>query len=166
MPIGQFTIAQWRKLTSWLNDGILPAQAKQSSKVYNDATLSLPSGTTYTIPFNRDLQNNNSIHNTSSNTSRLTCQRPDMYIITGNINISANATGVRDAYINLNGGTRIAEQRGDDPNNAGARISIVTIYPLASGDYVELQVFQNSGATLNILPDSNRSPYFAIMRGC
>lgn len=43
MPIGQFTVAQWRKLTGWLNDGLLPrhllTDASNSPAVAGEAGL-------------------------------------------------------------------------------------------------------------------------------
>lgn len=39
MPIGQFTVAQWRKLTGWLNDGIYPEPLVKRQVLSSEASL-------------------------------------------------------------------------------------------------------------------------------
>src|SRR4051794_16526480 len=66
-----------------LNIGVLPSCA-----VYNDAAQSIPDGALTALTFNTEHFDTDSIHSTSSNTSRLTCQTAGIYVITASAAIT------------------------------------------------------------------------------
>lgn len=146
-------------------DQIRPVTTGQGARVYNNANISIPNATVTVLTFNSERFDNDNIHDTSTNTSRLTCQTPGIYLITACVRFAANATGQRQAYIRLNGSTIIAICT---TNNTGASIAtdiaLATIYSLSATNYVELCVYQNSGAALNVVYASAYSPEFAMIR--
>lgn len=83
-------------------------------------------------------------------------------MIGGHVEWAVNATGVRIARIRLNGATFIAVSDSPVAGHAvyNVRNNVMTLYDLAVNDYVELMVFQDSGAGLNVLASANFSPEF------
>ena len=127
------------------------ADAQDSVWAYNSANISIANNTETVLTFDSELFDTNGIHSTSSNTSRLTCQTAGTYLIFGMMRFPANATGLRQAVIRLNGGTPAIGETTLPTAGAGAQTSvpIITIKALTVGDYVTLSVYQNSGGALN-----------------
>jgi hypothetical protein len=92
--------------------------------------------------------------------------------VAGKYYIFANITwetpigsGLWGLRLQLNGKTVIAEQT--MPNTAAQfriSMSVGTLYALAAGDYVEVQVFQNSGSPLLIRSIAATSPEFGMAK--
>jgi len=101
----------------------------------------------------------------SANPKRLTCKTAGKYLITGNVQWAANTAGHRVMRIYLNGTTSIADVR-EPPNILDQAFGqlITTIYDLNVGDYIELQVNQNTGADLDVVAVGNYSPEFMMQR--
>jgi hypothetical protein len=137
-----------------------------SARVYNSTAISVATGTIQALTFNSERWDTESIHNTSTNTSRLTCQTAGKYVISGTIEYASHAdNGVRDVYIRLNGATLIGVSRHIMNNIANTgEVSVSTIYDLAVNDYVELCAFQNTGAAVNVTAAGNYSPEFSMVR--
>lgn len=90
------------------------------------------------------------MHDTVSNTSRLTCRVAGLYDIVAWGSWAAAAGGTRSVGIQLNGATVIGNQDGV-PNTFNTKDqSVPTQYRLAVNDYVEMRVFQNTAGALNI----------------
>ena len=137
---------------------------KPHARVRNSANISHSSSGSYqAVTFNSERVDVGSMHDTSSNTSRLTVPAGGggLYAIGGVIEFAANATGRRGIDIYLNGTTVLARE---ECNNLGAGsatpVSISTVYQLSAGDYVELRGLQASGGALNMLASANYSPEF------
>lgn len=82
--------------------------------------------------------------------TQLICRLDGVYTITGHIQLVANANGYRRyAAIRINGATYNAQQNCLSHANAAAIMNPTCTVPLAVGDYVELIVFQDTGADLN-----------------
>jgi hypothetical protein len=137
-----------------------------SARVYNNAAISHAiSGTAQALTFNSERHDNANLHDTVTNTSRLTAPVAGVYDISGHIDFAANATGARAAQIRVNGTTIIANKNEMARTDGNAHtISIQTQYKLAAGDYVELLSNQFSGGALNINASPNYSPEFAMTK--
>lgn len=100
----------------------------------------------------------------TANPTRLTAPAKGFYSISGSASFAGNATGYRECSIGVNG-IAIAGVR---TLNTGASIpwygiASVAAYPLDVGDYVELLVKQNSGASLSIQGAGNSiSPHLSV----
>lgn len=141
-----------------LQQSIVP---NTSARVYNSANLSTADSTLTALTFNSERFDNGDLHSTVANTGRLTVPITGLYLIGGNVEWAAHATGLRELNIRLNGTTYIET---DSRLSAGAFRStfqaVSTLYRLAATDYVELVGQQASGGALNVLASASYSPEF------
>lgn len=137
---------------------------KPHCRVRNTANISHTSSGSYqALTFNSERVDVGSMHDTSSNTGRITIPSGGggLYLIGGCIEFAANATGLRGAQIRLNGSTVIVIQEAPSIGAGSAHpIAVTTAYQLAAGDYLELMGKQSSGGNLNMLATANYSPEF------
>lgn len=136
---------------------------KPHCRVRNSANISHTSSGSYqALTFDSERVDVGAMHNTVSNTGRLTVPTggDGFYAIGGQIEFASNATGRRGIQIRLNGSTVIARE---ETGNLGANdhaVTVATVYQLAAADYVELMGYQASGGALNMLATSAYSPEF------
>lgn len=122
-------------------------------RAYAGATTTVNDQTWTSIALNSERFDTNGFHDTSTNNSRLTVPtgQDGYYLIGGNGELAGNTTGWRAMRIFLNGATRIcdvsvnANANGSAPS---ARLLVVSLYSLVATDYVELQLWQNSGGSI------------------
>jgi hypothetical protein len=140
--------------------GALPA-----ARVYNSINFSLAlNNTTYSVPFNSERFDTDTIHSTGSNSERLTCKTDGIYYIWFGASFDANTTGFRQISIRLNGTIALVRQRQTAVNGDNTEMSISTIYALTATDYVEARVLQTSGGALDLVSLANTSPEFGMVR--
>lgn len=120
-----------------------------AARVYNSAAQSISNATDTALSFDTENYDTDTIHDNSTNPSRLTCTTGGKYIIEGMATFAANATGVRTISIKLNGTTVLATQTIPSLSTGTVPISIHTVYSLVATDYVELIVNQTSLGSLN-----------------
>lgn len=87
--------------------------------------------------------------------SRLTINTPGLYDIRATATFASNATGLRRVRILLNGDTSTGKTIASDTRNAAngqsTRLGCGRLYWLKKGDFVVMEVFQNSGGLLNLV---------------
>lgn len=138
----------------------------QGVRVFNSANLTIDTGSWTTLTFDSESYDLNGMHSTSSNTSRLTAQRAGVYSIFGSIRFATSSSGtLRGVRIVVNGSVIIALDL-RPPNGAAStvNITIASCYKLAVNDYVELQVYQDTGGNLNVERASAYSPEFGMQQ--
>jgi hypothetical protein len=153
-----------------LESGIFEVSYAPAVRVTHNAAQSLTSGVDTALAFNTERYDQagnaaDTMHDTVTNNTRLTCRYAGIYKITGNIAFAANATGFRQVYIRLNGTTVLGYTL--DVTASGTLASILNVttdYSLAVNDYVELVAQQNSGGALNVTVSANYSPEFMMVR--
>ena len=74
-----------------------------SARAYNNANLSVANGTLTVLNLNSERWDNDGIHSTSTNTSRMTAQTAGVYVVSGSVIWATNTTGDRQLFIRLNG---------------------------------------------------------------
>lgn len=131
--------------------------------VYNNANQNVNDTTWTKLAFNSERFDTDTIHDNSTNNSRLTCNTAGKYLIIGNVTWDNNTTNSRYLSILLNNGTFLTN------NHFSAAIanvdqSVSIIYDLAVNDYVELQVYQDSGGTRTVNYYDAYSPNFMMHR--
>lgn len=131
------------------------------ARVYNSVAISIATGTSTVLTFDSERYDNDAIHDTVTNSGRLTCKTAGRYSITGHVDWAANGTGHRVCSIRLNGTTNIASD-GKPASAASTRHAVPALYSLAVNDYVELLVFQDTGGALNVNATAAMSPEFAM----
>lgn len=101
------------------------------------------------MTFDTESFDTDTIHDNSSNTSRLTCKTAGKYVILGQVEFAASALGIRIAQIRKNGTTVLASNRKLSLSTGVTQMHVATELDLAVNDYVELIVQQTSGGSLN-----------------
>jgi hypothetical protein len=137
------------------------APTVSACRVRNSGSQSIPNNTSTALTFDTEDYDNDTIHSTISNTSRLTCRTAGKYYVVGAILWAANAVNQRTLQIRSNGST-IRGQTDDIPNASSTHAQQVAgIVDMIVGDYVELVAYQNSGSPVSSTPGSNYAPFFA-----
>ena len=132
-----------------------------SARAYHNASQALAAGTLVLLALNTERWDNDVIHDTSSNNSRLTCKTAGKYII-GGVWEDSVASQQMSVRIRLNGATIISYESDVGAANLDRVIGTTTLYDLAVNDYVELGAMDYSGANAN--SSGNYSPEFWMHR--
>lgn len=132
------------------------------ARVYNNANIPVPTGTTFILSFNSQRWNDGGMYSSAA-TDRLTCQAAGKYAIIGNVRAIV-ATGNWALQVNKNGTDIIGMAVGLPRAGLGQRMIISTIDDLVAGDYLQLTFFQNTGATVNVEVGAQYSPEFMAQK--
>lgn len=144
------------------NDGVMVPSV--GARVYNSASLTIPNGSWTALTFDSERYDTDTIHDTVTNNSRLTCKTAGKYVMFGTFFFAADATERRAIGIYLNGTTWISwSQLSATPSGVWAA-TVSCIYKLAVNEYVELKAWQNTGGDLVVVLAGNYSPEFAMQR--
>lgn len=138
------------------------APAVPEARVYHTANQSTASGVLLPLLFNSERFDTDGIHDTATNTSRLTCRTAGKYLLFGAFEMTPGGTGFRQIGVLLNGAAFVVVQTMAPATNV--RLAVSTVWDLAVNDYVELCATQDSGGPLNVTAASNYSPEFGMVR--
>lgn len=143
------------------------AAAAPAVRVSNSANIAVGDASTTRLTFNTDVfASTSGMHSTATNPGRLIATSSGIYCITGTVTWAPNSSGLRQARILINGSSFATIQT--LPSASGTfntDQNITTIYRFASsGSYAELEVYQNSGGSLNVLSAGDHSPTFAMTK--
>lgn len=122
------------------------------ASVYMTAAQSIANNSFVTLLFNAENFDTDAFHDNATNNSRLTVPtgKAGKYLITLQGNIDSSITGVRYAYIKLNGSTVVSKvQLAPATSGNGWYVNQSVVQNLIVGDYVEAQLLQDSGGSLN-----------------
>lgn len=150
---------QGKILSTQINDFVnyvVPA-----CRVYNNTSISIPSATPTTLPFNSERFDTDNIHDIATNNSRLTCKTVGKYLISANAVIPAISAATQ-LRIMLNGVKRIAMLNMSSPT--APTLSVSTIYELNVNDYVEVVVYHDKGISLDVTYNEQYSPEFMMVK--
>jgi len=131
----------------------------QACRVYKSAVQSIPDSTNTAIQFNTVRYDTDGMFDSVTNT-RITFKAAGKYSIGGCIEFAAIGPGATLKFVQilLNGTTILAKNNIDNAGTFASTLS--TEYIFAQNDYIELIVWQNSGAALNLNASLNYSPEF------
>jgi len=120
-------------------------------KVRRSTTQNISSGPPTPVLFDAEIYDPNNWHSLVSNTERIVVPENGYYHCVGGVQWSANTTGQRTLYLQNIGGTGDIVYESRDAQSAGfTQHQISEIFYMLAGYYVQLQVAQNSGATLTV----------------
>jgi hypothetical protein len=122
-----------------------------SCKVFKSAAQSLPNNGYTVLTFDSERWDTDTIHDTVTNNSRLTCHTAGRYLIDFTVEFAANGSGYRQSFMQVNG-TALGVSVTTNPTTVGGIITsnpAAQVWPLNVSDYVELVAFQSSGGALN-----------------
>jgi hypothetical protein len=131
------------------------------ARVYNSANISIANATFTDLTFDSERFDDSAFHSTVTNTGRLTIPVTGTYVIAAAVRFASNTTGARQTRILLNGTTMIVRDL-RSASTGLVYVSMTTIYHLTAGDYLTLNVYQDSGGALNVEVEGNWSPEFSI----
>jgi hypothetical protein len=144
-------------------DDSIPGTQK-SARVYHNTTQSLQHNVFTYLTFNSERWDNDAIHSTTTNPTRLTCKTAGLYLIGAYVAWQANATGTRILILELNRTISVAVASASPDQDTACRQSFVIIYPLTVDQYLEIDARQNSGIALNVNYSPQYSPEFYMIR--
>lgn len=133
------------------------------ANVYHNATQSLgTSGTPAALAMNSEYNDSASLHDNSTNNSRLTIPsgQDGWWLFSAYCEFAANATGQRKLYLQVNGTTVFASVVVDAAASGVTQLTVAGLVAVTAGQYVEVWASQNSGGALNV----SASPYLAGQR--
>lgn len=135
------------------------------ARVTHNANQAVANTTVVPLAFNTERYDTDSIHNTVTNNSRLTCNTAGLYLITFSAEFASNAVGLRSIAPRFNG-VNTWPSLAELPAVSGGTTKLwgSTVWPLIVGDYVELVAYQSSGGSLNVLSTGNYSPEFGMVK--
>jgi hypothetical protein len=135
-----------------------------SVKMAGDQTLT--TATVTTVNFGAEDTDTDSLHDNSSDNSRITIALTGKYLIGGVLNYAANGTGVRQIRLHQDGsGTPI--RISSIPGTAGdnARPAAAWLVSATAGAYFELKAYQDSGGDLTLSSSAPNCHFFVIYVG-
>ena len=119
----------------------------------------------YTVlDFNSERWDTDSIHNPSSNSTRLTATTAGKYFINCTVTFDADTTGQRIIAIQESVDSEFIAQNSSGASDGSRRLSVSTVFDLAATQYVECFGFQNSGGNLDIAPAAKSSAEFSMQK--
>jgi hypothetical protein len=138
----------------------------QACRVTRATALSIANSTDTTIGFTAELFDNNVMHDNSTNNTRITINEAGFYTVGFNGQLaSANTYTAIMATLMVNGSTPI--QRVLVPGTSISvpqRIAVSTVDEFAATDYIEVVLYQTSGAARSLELVSDSSPVFWAAR--
>lgn len=125
-------------------------------KVYRSAVYGIVTATDTMVPWNAEEWDTDTMHSTSSNTTRLVATTAGRYHVQCRIVFAANATATvgrrLKLWLNGNAGTLCDADIVELPSSgAFTRLFCSTTVQMAAGDYVEAEVYQDSGADRSVI---------------
>jgi hypothetical protein len=132
--------------------------------VYNSANQSVANTTLTIATFNTENFDTDGFHSTSTNTGRMTIPTGlgGKYLVTFNLKFTGTAAATaRVAYLRKNAGS-LGDFIFQNSVNAPAIWSRSAIVDLVAGDYIFLEIYQESGGSLDYQGTSNMYEAFSI----
>jgi hypothetical protein len=120
------------------------AAAFVGARAYRATAFNVPNAAFTAIPLNGETFDTGTLHDTSTNPSRITVPTDGHYIAAGVIRYQAGAGNFRLVGIYRNG-SQIATNW---TSGAGLGVPVADIVPCSAGDYLELYGYQDTGAAL------------------
>ena len=144
---------------------ISSASYVQGARAYNSALVAVADTTLTALALDSERWDTDTMHDTITNNSRLTCFTAGKYLIIAQCGLTAPANGSTvSLQIRLNGATTLASNTVLVGGVATPDLIATTIYDLSITDYVEMYIYHNHGGNRNTSKSANSSPEFMIQR--
>lgn len=148
----------------WDGSGVAVSQSRDGVRAFNNANVSISNSAWVTVPLDSEIFDDNAMHSTSTDTGRLTATIEGRYLIVAQVRWATNSTGFRGLRIVRGAGLSEIGKVQDDAAAVATIQSTTTIFNLAADDFVQMQVFQTSGGSLNVEVLVDHSPEFMMQR--
>ncbi len=142
---GGITTLQWVDPSGVLAEVTHPPTAH----VFHSTTQTIASASFTNMSMDSEDFDTDTMHDTSTNTNRLTATTAGKYLVYGKLQFAAHATGTRIIGIQVNGAGTIYRLGEATPSGSiGSLLHGSIQFVLAAGDYVSLIGYQSSGGDL------------------
>lgn len=119
--------------------------------VYHSTTASVSDATTTSLNANSEYFDNDSMHSTSTNTSRITIQTAGRYLFFATVQFAADTDGVRNVKFRINGSTEYECVQVPAVSAVNSIVLTATrAFVCSASDYVETRVYHTAGNALNV----------------
>lgn len=121
------------------------------SVFHSDDLTAVADATNTVLPADSENFDNDGMHDSVTNNSRITLQTAGRYLVLANVTYAPDATGYRRLTFLINGTTGFRSHQGAATPGAGneTRVTATREFAFAAGDFVEVEVAQSSGGPLN-----------------
>jgi hypothetical protein len=122
------------------------------ASIYNNANQSISNATWTVLNFNSENFDTNAFHDNSTNNSRITIPsgKNGKYLVTMKGHFAGNSTG--DRYVSLaKNGASAGAWRLSAVSGASIGFGQSVVMDLVATDYLQLEVYQDSGGSLNAI---------------
>ena len=149
---------------------LLPVTTTPGCHVSRSTNQTIPTGVETVLTFDNERFDTDNIHDTVTNTSRLTCRTAGKYVVTATVTFNTSSGGTqRYAFPRLNGTGSLGYFKSPTFASTAPAVSGAQIVDLVAGDYLELLAYQDSGGNLDVLsggvgPTGQWSPEFSMMK--
>lgn len=148
-----------------LTSGDVPIPTLVGARAYNSASISVNNATATALTFNSERFDSGALHDTATNTDRLTAPSAGYYFISCHTEYASNTAGFRSTSIRINsGGTIVGAQTLAPASGDGTIVIVTALWYLNAGDYARCFTYQTSGGALNISADASYSPEFSMFK--
>lgn len=130
---------------------IITAPGQYRALVYQSATQNVATSTWEALAWGAELFDVGALHDNATNNTRLTIPAggDGLYLICGSVGFVGSAAGAMRGIRVWKNGTTSLGVSSNNPNASAARANVSTIGVLAAGDYIEFQVWQDTGSPLS-----------------
>ena len=134
------------------------------ARVYHSGAQSILSNIATILLYNSERYDTDAIHDNVGNNSRLTCRTAGAYLFVATQQFATNGTGRREFALRHSGVTFVGVDERIAVPGAPTAAVVAAFLALAVNDYVEVRVFQDSGAALDIEAVPATSAEFSMVR--
>ncbi len=157
VPNGSAELVYDSGASVWRIVGAVTSGGVPMAKAYNLADSSIANGIWSLVALDSEEYDNNAIHDTVTNNTRLTAKTAGYYKITGKAAWTTNTTGSRHVALWVNANP-VSQSNTNTLSSTMTYIGDTAVVKyLNVNDYVELVVYQSSGANLNLMGGSNNT---------
>lgn len=155
------------QLVSHVHDPTRDINTIPRCSVYNSVAQTITTGGFATLNFNSEHKDTDNMHDTGSNTSRITIKYPGSYMLSVHVVFDVNGTGRRIVAIKKNG----ADFSGNssevmvNTNGGYTMFDYNRSFDFVVGDYLEVQVYHTKGSNLDVLgaaSGDNQTTFFQL----
>jgi hypothetical protein len=118
-------------------------------KATRSSAQTISSATDTRINFTTEDYDSNTMHDNSTNNTRITIKRSGIYIISAYVVYNSNATGIRSTQIWKNGGS-VSINTNNAVSAGNHQVGLTDQLQLTVNDYIECNVYQSSGGNLDV----------------
>ena len=136
-----------------------------AARAFTRNVIGVPDATLTRVPLDDEVFDTANMHDNVVNNARLTTPRDGIYVVSAHVSWWNNATGIRElnivAYKSHTVST-IGSSRIGAASAWHTAQSVTSVDRFSTGDYVEMEVRQESGGPGALMVAQESSPYFAM----